>query len=250
MKLNIAMAMVLLAAISPTATGQTTSAWSDSLYSHFDYKTFADYPPANERINMDSIDFPLLHAAVLYETNRQRALADLPTLKHDSHLEDAARTHSRDMVEHDFFSHDSRLEGKETVKARLSRVGLENVAGGENIALESGIEYESGRSVYTPDQNNGYFSYEYKGKAILNHTYLGFARQVVGRLMNSNGHRENILNPIFVYMGAGAAHCIDTTFHNMDEFKVTQVFTSGLGELEQSSPVADSAKSENSIGVD
>ncbi len=178
---------------------------------------------------MDSIDYPLLNAAIFFETNRQRVLIGLPPLEHSPALEKAAVLHSTDMVEHRYFSHTSSQPGQETLEARLYWAGIGRVSAAENIAEAFGIEYEAGTPVYTPEQNGGYFSYEYKGKPILNYTYLGFARQVLRQFMKSEHHREDILNPDFHYCGAGAVHYRDASFHNMDEFKVTQLFAKSVG---------------------
>lgn len=204
--------------------------WTDRDYEKYDYKTFALIEEANTRIDMKHIDYPLLQAAVFYETNRQRVLNKRPEFKHSPALERAAKGHSDDMVKYDFFSHESRVKGKRTMSDRLALVGISNCYSGENIAYTFGIEYKAGKSVYSPVQNGGYFSYTYKGKPIKNHTYLGLAGEVVNNWMNSPGHKANILNKNFIYLGAGAAHYNDKDFYNMDNFKFTQNFASIKGK--------------------
>lgn len=61
-----------------------------------------------------------------------RVLLGLNALRVDLKLCDACRGHSRDMVEHGFFSHDSPIEGKETPWKRAALEGT--TAGAENIA--------------------------------------------------------------------------------------------------------------------
>lgn len=223
-------AVLIVTLATCTGQGQALPNISDSLHRSFDFKSFVNYSPAQQRIDMDSIDYQLLNAAIFFETNHQRALNGLPLLKHSPALEKAAVMHSTDMVEHSYFSHTSSRSGQETFEARLSHVGIGRVNAAENIAIVFGVEYEAGKPVYTPEQNGGYFSYEFKGGPIPNCTYLGFARQVLKQFMDSEHHRENILNPDFHYFGAGAVHFRDSDFHNMDEFKVTQLFAKSLGE--------------------
>jgi uncharacterized protein YkwD len=222
-------AIVFLLLAVRLSSGQVLPAQSDSLYRRYDYKSFTEYAPAEQRIKMDRIDHGLLNAALFFETNRQRASHKLPLLKHSPALENAAVLHSTDMVKNNYFSHTGRRSGQETLEARLYSVGVVGVISAENIAEAFGIEYKAGEPVYPPEQNGGYFSYEYEGEPILNYTYLGFARQVLRQFMESEHHRENILNPDFHYCGAGAVHFRDSTFHDVDEFKVTQLFTKSLG---------------------
>ena len=108
-------------------------------------------------------------------------------------------------------------------------VGINSGYRGENIAYTFGIEYKAGKGVYSPDQNGGYFSYKYKGKPIENHTYLGFAKAILTQWMNSPGHRANILNSDFTYLGTGASHYKNAGFYDMDNFKCTQNFGSTRG---------------------
>jgi uncharacterized protein YkwD len=135
------------------------------------------------------------------------------------------------MLEPAAVSHTSPVKGKRTLSNRLALVGIVNAHTGENIAESFGIEYQAGKSVYTPDVNGGYFSYVPKGTPIRNHTYIGFARAVVSQWMNSSEHRANILNPRFTFLGAGAAHFTNESFFGMDSFKCTQNFASVGSEM-------------------
>jgi len=71
----------------------------------------------------------------LFELNRIRILAGIGALKIDVKLCNAARDHSKDMVELDFFSHTSPVPGKRSVgdRARLAGTsgGAENIAAGQ-----------------------------------------------------------------------------------------------------------------------
>ena len=99
------------------------------------------------------------------------------------------------MTTYNFFSHTSPIRGKKNLSDRLERAGFDWSWIGENIAISFGIEYEGGRGVYSPAQNGGYFSYEFKGKKILPHTYKGFAKSIVKDWMDSPGHRAKHSKP-------------------------------------------------------
>ena len=74
---------------------------------------------------------PEEYAGVLMH-NRLRIRSGLNALRLDVKLCSAARDHSKDMVEHRFFSHTSPLPGKRTVGDRARLAGTSG--GGENIA--------------------------------------------------------------------------------------------------------------------
>ena len=223
----IAFALVSAPALNAqSASGQST--WAAEDYERYRYEQFVGLPEVNQQIDFENIDYPLLHAAVLYLTNVEREKRGLTALAYDPLLETAAQDHSVDMRDRGFFSHTSPVRGKRTVSDRYRAVGLPQTATGENIAISFGIAYQAGRSVYSPAQNGGYFSYEYQGEPILPHTYLSAADAVVTQWMNSPGHRANILRSHFRHLGVGAAHYKDRSFHGMDKFTFTQNFA---GEL-------------------
>ena len=204
--------------------------WETFYYSNYDYKSFSKSKLANQKIDFRNIDYPLLHAAIFYETNRQRIEHRKATFKHSQAMEEAARQHSIDMVQLNFFSHDSPMRGKKTLSERLAQVGINNAYKGENIATFYGLDYDSGKPVFAPPQNGGFFSYVYKGEPLEPNTYLSAARTVVKNWMSSAGHRENILNENFKFLGVGVAFFEDRNFYKMPTFKATQNFASEPGE--------------------
>ncbi len=201
-------------------------AWSRADYAKYSHKNYTAYAAFRGRIDFNAVDYDLLAAAIFFETNRQRVDQGLPAFKPSAALERAATGHSRDMATRNFFSHDSPVRGRETMSKRLALEGVTTGMRGENIASTFGIEYEPGKPVYNPEQNGGFFSYAFKGDPILPHTYSGMAEFVVDQWMNSPGHRSNILNKGFVYLGAGAAYFEKKEFYNMPHFMFTQNFGS------------------------
>lgn len=114
-----------------------------------------------------------LELQVLLDTNAARAAAGLEPLAWDENAARAAREHARDMVERNYFAHKTP-EGI-SLFDRMQRVGVWEIAVGENIAY-----YE------------GYSQREAVGK-------------VVEGWMNSPHHRKNILRPSYSHLGVGVA---------------------------------------------
>ncbi|MBF2052485.1 MAG: hypothetical protein IGS03_03360 [Candidatus Sericytochromatia bacterium] len=95
----------------------------------------------------------------------------------------------------------------------------------ENTAQFSGLDYTSGKPVYSPQVNGGYFSYTHKGPPLPYRTYASAAQHVVEQWMNSPGHQRNILNPNLKYLGAGLSAFEKKSFYNMLYFNATQNFS-------------------------
>lgn len=103
---------------------------------------------------------------VLTLTNAERSKNGLSPLKWDSSLASLAEKHCKDMIERNFFSHNN--PDGETPFDRMKKAGILYMVAGENIAAGQ----------YSPEA-------------------------VVESWMNSEGHRKNILNPNFTYLGVG-----------------------------------------------
>lgn len=97
--------------------------------------------------------------------NQERSKAGLPPLVMDPQLRDIARAHSREMFMLGYFSHNSPVNG--TPVDRFNKAGITYITMGENLA-------------YAPN--------------------LQVAHE---GLMNSPGHRANILSPDFGRVGIG-----------------------------------------------
>ena len=106
-----------------------------------------------------------LEARMLELVNAERAKEGLKPLVADAELREVARAHSRDMLARGYFAH-TTPEGTDMVD-RLRKAKLRYLAAGENLALAPSL-----------------------------------ARAHDG-LMNSPGHRANILKPQFARVGIG-----------------------------------------------
>lgn len=121
-----------------------------------------------------------LEAKMIDLVNQERAKQGLQPLKADPALVRVGRAHSKDMFERGYFSHYS-LEGK-TVSDRLRGAGVRFLVAGENLALAQTLTIA----------HNG--------------------------LMESTGHRANILQPRYGRIGVGI---LDGGIYGL---MITQVF--------------------------
>lgn len=115
-----------------------------------------------------------LEIKMLQLVNEERAKQGLAPLKPDPELTEVARAHSRDMFARGYFAHISP-EGKSPFD-RMKEAHVQFTTAGENLALAHSLSIA----------HNG--------------------------LMNSPGHRANILNPSFGRVGIGI---LDGGFHGL-----------------------------------
>lgn len=125
------------------------------------------YP--GQKLNIPNIqDVVSVETQVVKLVNQQRAKAGLPMLKQNWQLSRVARYKSQDMINKNYFSHQSPTYGSPF--NMMESFGLKFSAAGENIAMGQ-------RS----------------------------AAEVMNAWMNSPGHRANILNPSYTEIGVGLA---------------------------------------------
>ncbi|MFC3199023.1 CvpA family protein [Parapedobacter deserti] len=127
-------------------------------------------PESSERISLpfsvaNPKPRPDLESEMLRLVNKERAKANLPPLKPDEELTPVARQHSADMFSRSYFSHISP-EG-ETPFDRIRQANIRFLTAGENLAIAQTLHLA------------------HEG------------------LMNSPGHRANILRPAFSSVGIG-----------------------------------------------
>ncbi len=126
--------------------------------------------------NLSTQDLQQLEQQVFALANQERRKVGKRPLLWDEVLAQAARFHSQNMGERNFFSHeDPRLGG---IGQRLQRFRIPWSLCGENIYMIQGTDSEKDLSA--------------------------IARKAISRWMSSPGHRANILNNSFTYLGVGA----------------------------------------------
>ncbi len=205
--------------------------WDESFYEKFTADKFKTYEPSNQQIDFKNINYPLLNAAIFYETNRMRIKYNREPFLYSRALEKAAFLHSKDMVERDFFGHENPFdEEKQTPSQRMALCGIKEGYRAENVAIVFGIQYQPGSALIPPEDESKTFRDFNTGEIINNHTYISFGEAVVGGFMQSTDHRANILDKNLRYLGCGAYYYENITFYSMDQFKVTQNFASEVPE--------------------
>jgi uncharacterized protein YkwD len=128
------------------------------------------HPSSHEKVPLsfkydNAIVRPFLEMQMLEMVNKERAKAGLKPLKADPELTKVARNHSQDMFVRGYFAHENP-EGQNPFD-RMKAANIKFRDAGENLALAQTLE--------------------------IAHT----------NLMNSPGHRANILNPSFGRLGIG-----------------------------------------------
>lgn len=122
--------------------------------------------PAHSAPAQTSSQLSAYEQKVVDLTNQERAKNGLPALKVDLALSKMARDKSKDMQANHYFDHTSPTYGSPF--DMMKKYGISYTAAGENIAMGQ----------KTPEE-------------------------VVNAWMNSEGHRRNILNSNFTYIGVG-----------------------------------------------
>ncbi len=134
------------------------------------------------KVSSGLTDDTALAADMLTLVNQERAKAGLRPVTADPELASVAVAHSEEMFRLGYFSHVSPVSGEPS--DRLNAADIQYIATGENLA-------------YAPS---------------LRVAHLG--------LMNSPGHRANILNPRFTRLGVGVVRSSNRGFMFTQEFAV------------------------------
>ena len=172
--------------------------WSDDSYGKYNSDSFQKLEIVNQKIDVVNIDYPLLNAAIFYSTNLQREKYRKIPFIFSKYLTKAAQEHSEDMVDFKFYSHTSKVRGKKTMSERLKLVGISNAFTAENI-----------------------FDFFLKSP-----TYWSLAQGLVNGWMESKGHRANILNKNYEYLGCGSKNYFNKDWIDYFYVKSTQNFSS------------------------
>ncbi|MGM9954414.1 MAG: CAP domain-containing protein, partial [Peribacillus sp.] len=120
----------------------------------------------NEEQKETSSELSAFEQEVVTLTNAERAKQGLAALEIDTELSKVARAKSQDMKDNNYFDHNSPTYGSPF--DMMKQFGISYTSAGENIA----------QGQQTPEE-------------------------VVEAWMNSQGHRENIMNASFTHIGVG-----------------------------------------------
>lgn len=190
--------------------------------------TFFLVAPLQQRIPKLFVKLNLLNAAIFWYTNIERQNHNLPQFQFHEKLQQMATLQSNQMREHKFFDHENQFDNRyRTLSDRLESVKDEKFNGfmsyAENIADCPVIKANES---FTYSFKNGIVHlYSMDGKEIFPFTYSEMAKSVVNAWMNSPGHRANILNPGYKYLGCGCApYESKANGYSITYFKLTQNF--------------------------
>ena len=164
----------------------------------------APNPALARQIEPEGLDQWLFDEAVRDAVNAERCRRGLVPLAQDPALARAASIHSGDMVVHEFFDHNSPVDGRTTLGDRYAQTGAQYSRAAENIATISLYDFD-GRHFNRRNPAACDFTFTQGGPSIAGLSYSGAARSLVDGWMDSPGHRRNLLHPGMTRHGAGVA---------------------------------------------
>jgi uncharacterized protein YkwD len=197
-------------------------------YSDYDLNSFFNIVTLKQKITKFFVNIDLLNASIFWFTNVERKKYNLKLFKFHDKLTQTAMLHSNQMKLYVFFSHENSFDTRyKTLTDRINFVKDNSFMGfmcwGENIADNPIIKANESFSI---ENRNGVLHYfATNSNEIFPYSYYEFAEVVVTGWMNSPGHRKNILNPEFEYLGCGSTYYEKThNNYSMLYFKLTQNF--------------------------
>ena len=157
-------------------------------------------------LSLESLDPDRISRAIFHATNETRVSLGLKPFQSLSQLNEAADLQASSNALNQKLSHHNFVSAWATPYDRVRILGLMPSAISENAAL---------LPLYNVDPINGYIQRTTPehgtvvldattGEVVQPHTYASFARAIVKAWMNSPGHRSNIVNPHFQYLGCSA----------------------------------------------
>lgn len=177
-------------------------------YNNYSVESFGHIKDMHLQIPKTNLNEELLNAAVFWHTNIERQRHGLKQLQYHPKLGQMATMHSYQMQKYSFFNHENNFEARyHTLTDRLESVKDDTFHGfhscGENIAEYPTIP--SDMSISFSTFKGVQHMYGPNGKEIIPYSYYEMAQRVVDGWMHSPGHRKNILNPDFIFLGCGCA---------------------------------------------
>ena len=197
-------------------------------YKGYNLSTFFAITEMQRPIPKLFVKTELLNAAIFWLTNLERKKHGLVQFQFHDKLMQMATLHSEQMRQHSFFDHENKHDNRfKTLSDRLEHVKDGSFQGfmscAENIA-DCPVIKANESFTYTVKDGVVHF-YTMDGKEFFPYTYAEMAQSVVDAWMNSPGHRANILNPNYRYLGCGCAPYEDKKDgYSITYFKLTQNF--------------------------
>jgi uncharacterized protein YkwD len=162
----------------------------------------------DEEINTLNPNYALLNAGLFRAANEVRAAYNLPLFELDPNLQKVAEAHAKAMIDDNFYSHTNPNSAHlETLSDRVAyQTGQKYnyYSIGENIASYDILATE-GRYCVQKSNNGRFFFFDcYAKKRIPIYTYKQLAVAVLKGWLGSPSHRENLLDPKYIYFGTAA----------------------------------------------
>ena len=166
---------------------------------------WSDQPGMEAPLVADTVDVTRLATAIFHATNEVRRQIALKPFERIAGLDQAADLQANANALNVAASHHNIVAAWATTADRVKRQGLNPGMVSENVAVIPLVDVDLAR---------GYFEKRVDGKRVVvdgvsgevarPHTYASFARAIVRAWMGSPGHRANIVNPHYHYLGCSA----------------------------------------------
>jgi uncharacterized protein YkwD len=230
---NLWISMILIISLLPSLGAElrvdsvgharSPSQWSPRLYGVYNHQNYRDFPPFNDPIDLQAVDYPLINAALFFESNRARVANGLEPLAWNLQLEITAYNHSLFMVDQFEFAHYSGDSSRRSPGDRAALAGVSNPAVQENLGINFALDYIENTPYYV--HGDGVFSYDNDPDHPLRVlSYSEFAQRAVRLWMQSFSHRRNLLSENAVQLGTGAFLFRDANAGYFPKFRTTQNF--------------------------
>jgi uncharacterized protein YkwD len=164
-----------------------------------------DAAATNARLSPEGWDVNLLSSAIFQETNRVRRELGLKPLEPHEALNRAADLQATANALNQTAVHSNIVREWATPADRVRELGLNPAIVSENAALLPLIDIDPDRGYSERDDGGDTVVVDQATGIVASpHTYASFAQRLVHAWMNSPGHRANIVNARFRYLGCSA----------------------------------------------
>lgn len=168
-----------------------------------------DSDKSNTTIDFNSPDTAILNHLIFFFTNKERGKRKISPLAYSPEMAQSAQYHTRQMIEHSFFSHNNPEDSLLRFPTqRIKHFGYNpQDCTGENIIKTIPFDCYEKTKLKSERKQVLYIYYKqslFGKKPLKPLTYTQLAKKMVAQWMYSKGHRQNILNHNFRYIGIGA----------------------------------------------
>jgi uncharacterized protein YkwD len=151
--------------------------------------------------NEVDLNLKLISKWILFYTNIERVKNSLAPVQYDPGLEKAAYWQAEYNAKMQKLEHVIPVREMSAPKDRIENFGGKCGACGENLTVKFAINSEGIRFTIKNDGNGTYYDYGANTVKWRNEQEMGYS--MLDGWMNSPGHRKNILNAAFLWLGPG-----------------------------------------------